>query len=46
MGKERKGYRFGLGAKLNIARLSDVFDWFSRNETFHLTFPSDAFSRI
>lgn len=35
-----------LGAKLNIARLSDVFDWFSRNETFHLTFPSDAFSRI
>ncbi|MBQ9009922.1 MAG: AAA family ATPase [Clostridia bacterium] len=34
-----------LGAKLNIAKLSAVFDWFSRNETLHLASLGEEFSR-
>ena len=34
-----------LGAKLNIPKLSAVFEWFSRNETVHLESLGEDFSR-
>lgn len=34
-----------LGAKLNIPKLSSVYEWFSRNETIHLETLGEDFSR-
>ena len=34
-----------LGAKLNIPKLTQVYDWFSKNEAIHLTDIGDEFSR-
>ena len=35
-----------LGAKLNIPKLSSVYEWFSRNETIHLETLGEDFSRV